>query len=121
MTTLSIGRHPDCDVVLGDPTVSRRHAELSQIGPDLFMAVDQGSTSGSYRFESGGWKRFTSARLRAVDRVRLGAFETTVADLLDKSRRGSSSPSPSPLRDAAAASPRVERDPLTGQIVVRER
>lgn len=111
MTTLSVGRHPDCDIVIADPTVSRHHAELSQVGADLFMFADQNSTSGSYRHDEGGWKRITSARLRSADRVRLGAFETTVGDLLRQARNA---------RPASAA-PTIERDPVTGQIVVRPR
>jgi predicted component of type VI protein secretion system len=111
MTTLSVGRHPDCDIVISDPTVSRHHAELSQIGTDLYMFTDQGSTSGSFRFEDGGWKRITSARLRSSERVRLGAFESTVGDLLRQSR------SAKPTTGATT----IERDPVTGQIVVRPR
>lgn len=113
MATLSIGRQPDCDIVLGDPTVSRRHAEISEIGPDLYVVVDHGSTSGSFCFEQGGWKRFTSMRLRGTDRLRLGAFESSVGELLRKTRKSL----PEPQRRAAAA-PRIERDPATGQIVV---
>ena len=29
MQSVSIGRHPNCDIVLGDPHVSRRHASIS--------------------------------------------------------------------------------------------
>ena len=29
MQTVTIGRHPGCDIVLGDPHVSRRHASIS--------------------------------------------------------------------------------------------
>jgi hypothetical protein len=32
-----IGRAPDCDVVLFDPQVSRRHARLREDGPDYFI------------------------------------------------------------------------------------
>lgn len=111
MATLSIGRHTDCDIVLSEPTVSRRHAELSQIGVDLFVFTDQGSTSGSFRKEDGSWKRFTSARLHAADLVRLGAYESSIQDLVRLAR------SPRATADA----PAIERDPTTGQIVVRRR
>jgi DNA-binding SARP family transcriptional activator len=41
-----VGRHPDCDIVLSDPKVSRRHAELRPVvgGYDL---VDLGSSNGT--------------------------------------------------------------------------
>jgi DNA-binding SARP family transcriptional activator len=44
--TWTVGRHPECDVVLADPKVSRRHAELRPVsgGYDL---VDLGSSNGT--------------------------------------------------------------------------
>ncbi|MEI7593085.1 MAG: DUF3662 and FHA domain-containing protein [Actinomycetes bacterium] len=43
--TVSIGRLPECDVVLTDTNVSRRHAEVRPT-PDGFALVDLGSTNG---------------------------------------------------------------------------
>jgi hypothetical protein len=43
---LVIGRLPECDVVLNDPNVSRRHAELYRQGPDVVLQ-DLGSTNGT--------------------------------------------------------------------------
>ena len=43
---LTIGRLSDCDVVLNDDSVSRRHAELRRQGGDIFL-VDLGSTNGT--------------------------------------------------------------------------
>jgi hypothetical protein len=43
---VSIGRLPECDVVLSDPNVSRRHAEVRRVGND-FVVVDLGSTNGT--------------------------------------------------------------------------
>jgi hypothetical protein len=40
-----VGRSRDCDVVLDDPNVSRRHAELRRQG-DTWMVADLGSTNG---------------------------------------------------------------------------
>ena len=42
---ISIGRLPECNVVLNDPNVSRRHAEVRAQG-DGFVLVDLGSTNG---------------------------------------------------------------------------
>jgi pSer/pThr/pTyr-binding forkhead associated (FHA) protein len=41
-----IGRLPECTVVLGDPNVSRRHAEVRRQGADV-VVVDLGSTNGT--------------------------------------------------------------------------
>jgi hypothetical protein len=43
---VTIGRTPDCDVVLSDTNVSRRHAEVRRKGED-FVLLDLGSTNGS--------------------------------------------------------------------------
>ncbi len=43
---VSVGRQQDCTIVLGDPNVSRRHAEVRPSG-DGFVVVDLGSTNGT--------------------------------------------------------------------------
>jgi hypothetical protein len=43
---LVIGREPGCDIVLNDPNVSRRHAEVALIGEDL-VVTDLRSTNGT--------------------------------------------------------------------------
>jgi hypothetical protein len=43
---ISIGRTPECTIVLADPNVSRNHAEIRPQGTG-FIVVDLGSTNGS--------------------------------------------------------------------------
>jgi hypothetical protein len=43
---IAIGRHPDSNIVLADPNVSRHHAEIRPEG-DGFVVVDLGSTNGT--------------------------------------------------------------------------
>jgi len=43
---LVIGRLPDCDIVLNDPNVSRRHVEILRVN-DAFVLRDLGSTNGT--------------------------------------------------------------------------
>jgi len=43
---VTIGRSPEATIVLGDPNVSRHHAEIRPAG-DGFVVVDLGSTNGS--------------------------------------------------------------------------
>jgi len=45
-TVITIGRHPESNMVLADPNVSRNHAEIRPQG-DRFVVVDLGSTNGS--------------------------------------------------------------------------
>jgi hypothetical protein len=69
---LVIGRSRDCDVQLGDPNVSRRHAELRQEGTSYWI-VDLDSTNG---VEVNG-RRLKRAKLEDGDRVVLGSTELT--------------------------------------------
>lgn len=41
-----MGRLPECDVVLADPNVSRRHAEVRRLGDEV-VVTDLGSTNGT--------------------------------------------------------------------------
>jgi hypothetical protein len=43
-----VGRSERCDVVLADPTVSRRHLELRPAGPGQWLAIDVGSLNGTW-------------------------------------------------------------------------
>jgi hypothetical protein len=44
-----VGRSHRCDVVLDDPTVSRRHLELRPAGDGQWLAIDVGSLNGTWR------------------------------------------------------------------------
>jgi hypothetical protein len=46
---LILGRSHRCDVVLDDPTVSRRHLELRPAVDGQWLAVDVGSLNGTWR------------------------------------------------------------------------
>ena len=43
---ITVGRHPESNLVLADPNVSRNHAEIRPQG-DRFVVVDLGSTNGT--------------------------------------------------------------------------
>jgi hypothetical protein len=45
-TVITVGRHPDSNLVLADPNVSRNHAEIRPQG-DRYVVVDLGSTNGT--------------------------------------------------------------------------
>ncbi len=63
-----IGRMPECDVVLPDPNVSRRHAELRRDGLDV-VVVDLDSTNGT-RVNGVGVER---RRLADGDEISIGS------------------------------------------------
>lgn len=45
--SLVMGRLPECDLVLADPNVSRRHAEVRPAGNGRYEVTDMGSTNGT--------------------------------------------------------------------------
>lgn len=73
---LVLGRLTECDVVLADPNVSRRHAEIRRDGTG-FTIVDLGSTNGTRVNGAGVRER----RLADGDQITVGSttlrFETT--------------------------------------------
>lgn len=70
---LVVGRSAECALPLGDPTVSRRHAEL--VGARDYLVVrDLGSRNGTFR----NGVRVQTARLRAGDTVTFGVVQVRV-------------------------------------------
>jgi hypothetical protein len=67
-----IGRSRECDVVVSDPNVSRRHAELRH-GPEGWSVADLGSTNGVKVND----RRVEEAALRPGDRIRIGVTDLT--------------------------------------------
>ncbi len=67
-----LGRSRDCDVVVSDPNVSRRHAELRR-DEQGWSVADLGSTNG---IKLNG-RRVDHAPLRAGDRITLGVTDLT--------------------------------------------
>ncbi len=69
---LTIGRSHDCDLVLDDPNVSRRHAQVRQHGA-AWLVVDLGSTNG---IKVNG-RRVSEAPLEPGDEITLGLAKLT--------------------------------------------
>lgn len=79
----SIGRALDCDVVLADPSVSRRHAEIELIAGDAITLVDCQSTHGTHVVDEGRARRIARAAVSPASLVRLGDLTLSVSDLLE--------------------------------------
>lgn len=72
----TIGRDRDCDFVLADLTVSRRHARLERDG-DGWLLADLDSTNGT---RLNGWRVTEPVLLRAGDKVSFGSMTLMVTD-----------------------------------------
>lgn len=70
----SVGRSPDCRVVLAERTVSRRHAIIVIEGDTIFIE-DCGSTNGT--FVNG--QRITRSRARLTDTIGFGVLRATLS------------------------------------------
>lgn len=77
MTAFSIGRHPDCDIVLHDNSVSRHHAELRLLDDGRYQLTDLESTYGTHIKANGEWKRIDTVVVGPDDPVMLGNHKTT--------------------------------------------
>jgi len=73
--SITLGRHPTCDVVLPDPTVSRRHAMVVRT-PGGFVINDQNSVNAV--LAGNPPVRVTSALLRDGDEIQLGTARLRV-------------------------------------------
>jgi len=67
----TIGRAPDCTIVLKDPSVSSRHATIDLEGDDRLVIHDENSTNGT--FVDG--RRVMTAELFPPCRIRMGLLE----------------------------------------------
>jgi hypothetical protein len=85
-TRFVIGRAPDCDVVLADDSVSRRHGELLVFTDGLLFLIDCHSTQGIRIARDGrGWALHQEV-LMSGDRLTFGDLALSVDELLDACR-----------------------------------
>ena len=82
MARFTIGRDDTNDIIISDKSVSRQHAELYDLGDDVYKLVDSGSSNGTWCLGDAGWKPVISAELEADSMVKLGDYSTSVAALL---------------------------------------
>jgi type III secretion system (T3SS) inner membrane Yop/YscD-like protein len=96
-----VGRDPGADVVLNDPSVSRRHAVLERRGA-IWVVLDQQSANGTWLDDH----RVTEAALQAGQRLRLGAVTFGV-------RLSEVAPAPAASPVPAASPPAANPMPAT--------
>jgi pSer/pThr/pTyr-binding forkhead associated (FHA) protein len=73
--TIVVGRSRGCDVVMTEPTVSRRHLELRAVD-GAWLAVDLGSSNGTWLLG----RRVGRARVTPGDELVLGHGAAVVLD-----------------------------------------
>ncbi len=71
----AVGRAEDCDIFLGDVTVSRHHVTFT-VGAQGLTMRDEGSTNGTYV----NLERHDSASLQPGDEVIIGKFHLVVVE-----------------------------------------
>jgi FHA domain/Domain of unknown function (DUF1707) len=78
---MTIGRSSDCDFVVSDPTVSRRHASIELVEAGAWQLCDLGSANGS---RLNGWRITAATDVRPGDELQLGECRF----ILDRSDSG---------------------------------
>lgn len=76
-----MGRDPACDIVLDDPSASRRHAQM-RFDNGKYFVEDLGSKNGTLVNE----ERIESRELHHLDEIVVGSVEILFVDELDKDR-----------------------------------
>jgi hypothetical protein len=82
MRRYRIGRADTNDIVLTDSTVSREHAEITELGEGRFTVKDLGSTYGIAIRKGEQWEKVPKAELLHDSPLRIGDVETSAAELL---------------------------------------
>lgn len=134
MKTYIIGRSQFADIVLADTSVARRHAELVITDQGRHHLTDCASGAGTWRMvrnaetDTDMWTDIRQTFIDPDEPLRLGDYACTVRDLLrqaegetdgagsaDGGGRWRAGLQGGPERERLRG--RVERDPVTGEIV----
>lgn len=94
-----VGREPECDVVLRDGSVSRRHAEVVRLPDGRLHVTDRATVNGTFILRDGEWRAVRQTFAGPADRIRFGDHELTGG------RLEALCPRDGPRPDAAGAPP----------------
>ena len=115
---IRVGRAAGMDVTLDSRKVSRFHAELEKVSGG-YRLTDRDSTNGTRVFRRGRWREVATETVGANDRLELGDYRTTAAELVGRvatvagsvaGGEGAARPDDRPVGP-------VKRDRRTGEIV----
>lgn len=79
----TIGRASDCDLVLEDDSISRRHARIEVTHEGYLCVQDARSRNGTFLHRNGRWIRTRKVILGTQDRIRFGEFEVPLSRLVE--------------------------------------
>ena len=123
--TYRIGRSSKADIVFGNVSVSRLHAELVRGRDGTWYLTDRASTGGTFVWNAGKWDSIKQGFIHLGDRIKFGEYECRVEDLLNRIPHGGDDANETQdegpgtgtlVHDDRPQGP-VQRDPLTGDVV----
>nr|VFJ43100.1 MAG: FHA domain-containing protein [Candidatus Kentron sp. FM]VFJ43932.1 MAG: FHA domain-containing protein [Candidatus Kentron sp. FM]VFK07339.1 MAG: FHA domain-containing protein [Candidatus Kentron sp. FM] len=82
--TFTIGRSPDCDIHLGDDSVSRHHATLSLSDDGRWLLKDSGSKYKTFIINSDRAVVVRETDISSTDTLRFGNLTVTARELLEE-------------------------------------
>jgi hypothetical protein len=82
MAKLRIGRSDTNDIVLDDTSISRKHAEIEDLGNGVWRLTDIGSSAGTFVKEGGQWTQISTADIESDTEVRFGEAEFVLGDII---------------------------------------
>jgi pSer/pThr/pTyr-binding forkhead associated (FHA) protein len=80
VSVLRIGRGDDCEMILSDKSVSRRHAELFISRSGRMYLLDCNSSYGTFLISGGLKKKIRQNEISVGDDICFGQFEITAQD-----------------------------------------
>lgn len=119
---LLVGRSQQADIRLRHASVSRLHLELVLSADGDLHIADRSSRNGTWRRTGSGWEKIAQTAGHAEDRLRLGDYEITVAELIRRAsppptrNRQPSFPKTTRNRDRDLPTGKVRRNPKTGDV-----
>jgi pSer/pThr/pTyr-binding forkhead associated (FHA) protein len=81
-----IGRAQECEIVLDDTSVSRRHAELVRTPEGRWLLVDRHSQNGTSIREGDRFRSISQEVVTLSDIVRFGSLTISITDLLQRAQ-----------------------------------
>ncbi len=102
----TIGRERGCDVLIGDESVSRLHAEI-WLEDGRIMLADRGSSNGTKLIRAGTPTPLAAEILQPGDQVKFGSVTLDLKDLIDAVE----SKHPGALTIAASTPPALPKTP----------